>query len=343
MKKNVLKYVMLLMLVLPLGFIACDKEPEVEEADKTALTAKITEAEGVFSAADVGKLAGQYPQTAADALQNAIDAAKLINDDTEATQAQVDATVSNLQLAMTDFAALVNVEVSAANLVAYWKMDGDGADASGNSHDGVLKPGTVARFPDAVNPPMATTDRYGVADMALHFAHGSNIEVPFSADFNPDQMSISVWLNADSLIAGSTQYLMSLDIWNTWKFELPDHGKPFLTRKLSDESHLNYDANPVVLDPLKWYQVVVTTDQTTWAFYVNGVLAVEWTLETALTPIAADPLVNFVIGSFKPNDLEWDKDGWFTSFYGSMDDARIYNKALTAAEVTALWTMEDPE
>ncbi len=343
MKKNVLKYVVLIMVMLPLGFIACDDEPEVVEADKTALVAKITDAESAVADAVVGKLAGQYSQTVVDLFQSAIDAAKLINDDVEATQAQVDATVSNLQLAMDAFAAAANVEISAENLVAYWKMDGDGLDASGNSHDGVLKPGLVARFPDAADAPLAATDRYGVADMALHFAHGANIEVPYSADFNTDQMSISLWLKADSLIPGSTQYLMSLNIWNTWKFELPDHGKPFLTRKLSDDSYVDKDANPVVLEPLKWYQVVISTDQTAWSFYINGTLAVEWTLDNVATPIAADPAVNFVIGSFLPNDMEWDKSGWFTSFHGSMDDARIYDKALTTAEVTALWNMENTD
>lgn len=338
MKKNLLKYSWLIIMALTLGFTSCG-DPEVEEADKAALITKITEAEGIVSEAVVGKLAGEYPQTAVDALQTAIDAAKAINEDAEATQAQVDATVANLQLAIEAFEALVNVEISAENLVAYWKMDGDGADASGNSHDGTLKSGLTSRFPDAGALPVAATDRFGNADKALKFAHGSNIEVPYSVDLNPDQLTVSLWLKADSLIAGSTQYLMSLNIWNSWKFELPDHGKPFLTRKLSDDSHLNYDSNPVALSPDTWYHVVVATDQTSWVFYIDGTQAVEYTLENNSMPIASTD-VNFVIGSFLPNDAEWDKEGWFTSFYGTMDDGRIYDKKLSAAEVTALYTME---
>jgi hypothetical protein len=338
MKKNVLKYAWLFIFILPLGFSACGDDP-VEEADKAALVTKISDAEAVVADAVVGKLAGQFSQEAIDALNTAIDAAKAINDDELATQVAVDATVSNLQLAMDDFVALANVEISAENLVAYWKFDGDAVDASGNSHDGTLMPGLVARFPDGGDVPTAATDRYGVADMALHFAHGANVEVPFSADFNPDQMSISLWLKADS-IASVTQYLVSLNIWNCWKFELPNHGKPFLTRKLSDDSYVDKDANPVVLEGLKWYQVVISTDQTAWSFYVNGTLAVTWPLDNVATPIAADPDVNLVIGSFLPNDMEWDKAGWWTSFHGIMDDLRIYNKALTTAEVTALYAME---
>lgn len=343
MKKKMLKYAWLVMLVLPLGFFGCDDDPEEDPTDKTALVAKIADADAVIGAAEVGKMPGQYTQESVDTFQDAIDAANSINDDDNATQSMVDATTANLQIAIDTFEESVIVEISEENLVAYWKFEGDGVDASGNSHDGTLMPGLTSRFPDGGNEPAATTDRYGNAGMALHFAHGANVEVPYSNDLNPDQMTISVWMNADSLAVSRTQYIMSLNIWNTWKFELPNHGKPFLTRKLVDSTYIDKDANPFVVEPQTWYQVVIATDQTAWSFYIDGTLAVEWPLDDVATPIAADPTVDFVIGSFLPNDAEWDVAGWFTSFHGSLDDIRIYDKALTAAEVSALYSMESPE
>lgn len=342
MKALFSKYAWLLFLIVPLTFSACGDDPEEEAADKTALVALIDEAQTMIDDADIGNLAGQYPQSAVDALQVAVDAANAINDDADATQEQVDATVANLQLAIDTFEESENVEISPENLVAYWKFEGNGDDASGNGLNGTLMPGTTDRFPDGGSNPTATEDRYGESGMALHFAHGANVEVPYSDLLNPDQMSLSLWIMADSLSVSRTQYIMSLNKWNTWKFELPNHGKPFLTRKLSDESYVDKDSDPVVLEPLQWYQVIITTDQTAWKFYVNGVMAVEWPLDNVATPIAADPLVNFVIGSFLPNDAEWEVATWFTSFHGSLDDIRIYNKALTSAEVTALWNMENP-
>lgn len=342
MKNLLSKYAWILFVVIPLGFTACDDDPEEEQADKTALVAKIDEAQTILDEAEIGKQVGQYPQEAADDFQTAITAANAINDDEGATQEQVDATTANLQLAIDDFEASVNVEVSPDNLVAYWKLDGNGDDASGNGLNGTLKAGTTARFPDGGSNPMATTNRYGEEGMALHFAHGSNVEVPYSEMLNPDQMSICLWLMADSLMMSRTQYIMSLNKWNTWKFELPNHGKPFLTRKLSDESYVDKDSDPVVLEANQWYQVAITTDQTSWKFYINGVLAVDWPLDNVATPIAADPEVDFVIGSFLPNDVEWEVSSWFSSFHGSLDDIRIYNKALTEGEVTAIWNMEDP-
>lgn len=344
MKKMNLNFVWLIVALLAIGISSC-KDDEPDPADKVALAASITSAEAVYDAAEVGKLAGMYAQASADALLAAINAANAVNDNAAATQVQVDATVANLDLAVTTFEATVIVEISADNLVAYWKLAGDGADASGNGHDGTLKAGTAARFPDGGNPPMAAADRYGTAGGALHFANGANIEVPYSADFNPTNMTISVWLNTDALIAGKTQYIMSNNIWDCWKFELPDHGKPFITRKFAgtpDAKYLDKDSNPVALEALTWYNVIVAVSTTHCIFYINGDLAVDWDISDmgVTTPIADDPAVNLVIGSFKPNDLEWSVDSWFTSFHGKLDDIRMYDKALTAAEVTALYTME---
>lgn len=343
MKKNVLKIAMLLLFVLPLGFTACDKEPEVEPADKTALVAKIAEAETIHDDAVVGKLAGEYTQAVVDKLQTAIGAAKLINEDEDATQTQVDATVANLQLAIEDFQASANVEISPEFLVAYWKLAGDGEDASGNDHNGTLMVGPTDRFPDGGTAPQPAADRYGDAGQALHFAHGSNVQVPFSDDLNPDEMTISVWLNADSLSVSRTQYIMSLNIWNTWKFELPHHGKPYITRKLSDDVYLNFDSNPVSLEPLTWYQVITTIDSEKCHFYIDGVHVVEYDIPSTAKPVTADPAVDLVIGTFLPNEEDWDIDTWFTSFHGMLDDIRIYSKALTASEVEALYNMEKTE
>jgi hypothetical protein len=250
-----LSFIWLIVALLSVGVFSC-KDDEPDPADKVALAASITAAEAVYDAAVVGKLAGQYLQASVDALETAINAAKAVNDDDAATQVQVDATVANLDLAVTTFEATVIVEISADNLVAYWKLAGDGVDASGNGHDGTLKAGTAARFPDGGNPPQAAADRYGTAGGALHFAHGANVEVPYSADFNPTNMTISAWVKVDSLIPTRVQYIMSLNIWDTWKFEWNMAAQPGFTRKVAD-GYAEHDAN-VALEALTWYHVIVT-------------------------------------------------------------------------------------
>ncbi|MCY9656435.1 glycoside hydrolase family 9 protein [Paenibacillus chondroitinus] len=63
------------------------------EVDKAQLVASISSAETLYANAVVGTQTGQYPQSAKDIFKTAIDAAKAVNDNTSATQAQVDSQV----------------------------------------------------------------------------------------------------------------------------------------------------------------------------------------------------------------------------------------------------------
>lgn len=74
-------------------------------ADKAALSAAITVAEGVYDAAEEGDKAGQYPVGSKAILMAAIDAAKAVLNDVNATQAQVDSAVETLNGAVDAFNA----------------------------------------------------------------------------------------------------------------------------------------------------------------------------------------------------------------------------------------------
>lgn len=95
-----------------LSFNACNKDDNKDntpdKADKAALQAEIATAEKLLSDAVIGTEEGQYPQSAADALSKAIDDAKKVNLDEEATQAQVDSAVSALKSAEKKFSESVN-------------------------------------------------------------------------------------------------------------------------------------------------------------------------------------------------------------------------------------------
>ncbi|WP_179232897.1 beta-L-arabinofuranosidase domain-containing protein [Paenibacillus rigui] len=91
--------------------IAVGKGDDV--VDKTALTSAITNAQSHYDAAIVGTLPGQYPQAAKDALGVAINAAKAVKDNPNATQSQVDSAAAALGSAVDTFKAAVIKEVSA--------------------------------------------------------------------------------------------------------------------------------------------------------------------------------------------------------------------------------------
>jgi len=79
----------------------------VSVVDKTTLTATINNAQDLYDAAVVGTEPGQYPQEAKDELYAAINAAKAVRDDPDATQAQVDSAVIALNEAVDIFKAAV--------------------------------------------------------------------------------------------------------------------------------------------------------------------------------------------------------------------------------------------
>ena len=84
-----------------------DENPTPTPVDKAPLAAKIAEAEDLLEAAEVGTAPGQYPEEAYNTFEAAINAAKAVNDDEDATQAEVDAAVEALEDAIAAFEASV--------------------------------------------------------------------------------------------------------------------------------------------------------------------------------------------------------------------------------------------
>jgi phi13 family phage major tail protein len=85
-----------------------DTSPVV--VDKSALIATIGEAEDLLAGATVGTGIGEYPQEAYDTFSDAIDAAQAVVDDENATQAQVDAALATLAVAVSAFEATIITE-----------------------------------------------------------------------------------------------------------------------------------------------------------------------------------------------------------------------------------------
>jgi len=89
------------------------KIPDQQVVDKSALAAAISYAETLFNEAVVGPDVGQYPQEAKDAFGVAINEAKAVYNNPNATQSQVDNAVTALNIAVDTFKASVNKEVTA--------------------------------------------------------------------------------------------------------------------------------------------------------------------------------------------------------------------------------------
>ena len=143
--------------------------------DKTALQDSITVATALHDNTVEGVKPGEYPAGSKATLQTAIDAAQAVYDDAASTQGEITSATANLHAAMDTYRGLVNTEISAANLMGFWKFNGNPADSSGNGRDGAVMQGHAFY---GAGTPVLTPDRFGRANMCYHFDKGGNIEVP---------------------------------------------------------------------------------------------------------------------------------------------------------------------
>jgi hypothetical protein len=342
----------LLALLIPLTmgivFSGCkeDEEP-CTPGDKTELGQTIDEAQDLHDNAVEGTNPGEYVAGSKEALQLAINLAKAVYDSPCPTQTELDNTTTALQAAMDAFEELKITDVNPDALVAHWLFNGDANDASGNGHNGTVSAG----YPSwGGGMPELAEDRHGMADYCYYFLKGGNIVVPNSPSFNPPDLTISVWMKLDTLWPHN--YFISNDIWHCWKFQVPEHLKPFFTRKLTgeggDDVYVDKDANPVTLDdPFKWQHVVMTFTNQKLTFYIDGEKAVEWTDFPAGTPQDPHDGIDLCIGQALPTaafssdpDDQHAWKAWTGYFKGWLDDLRIYNEVLTEAQVKSLYDYE---
>jgi hypothetical protein len=224
---------------------------------------------------------------------------------------------------------------STNGLFAYYPFNGSASDASGNGNDGI--PSQVTLVPD----------RLGLSGAAYEF-NGSNsvITIPSLSSTNLTELTLSVWLQP--FAAPSVQG----DIINKWRgfsYSLEDYSLTLgsdLRVVFGNGLHGNgYSALPNHcaitstnrLSLGRWSQIVATLDTSgTARMWVNGVLAAQDNVLQLLPP-ATEPvrIGQLLLATNSPYN-----GAILDSFSGAIDDVRIYNRALSAAEVQQLYFAE---
>ncbi len=337
---------LLIPLTIGIAFSGCkEDEDPCTPGDKTALGQAITDAQQVHDDAVEGTNPGEYLDGSKAELQTAIDFAQVVYDGQCPTQAQLDSAEAALAAALEAFEAKKITDVNPAALVAHWLFNGDGLDASGNGHDGTAEAG-YSKWGGGT--PALAEDRHGNADYCYFFQKGANFVVSQSTALNPPDMSISLWMKVDTLWPHG--YFLSNDIWHAWKFQVPEHFKPFFTRHIdlddgSGEAHINEDSGfPLDWEPAKWQHLAITYTKGKLVFYVDGNLVREADIAEG-APLEPHSGIDFCIGQGLPtaaydsdDDHQWAE--WIGYFKGWMDDIRIYNEVLTTAQVKSLYDYE---
>ena len=194
-----------------------------------------------------------------------------------------------------------------SGLVAYYPFSGNSNDTSGNGNNATVYGATL------------TADRSGNQNSAYAFNGSSYIQTPVSSNSKP--LSFSVWFKPD--VATGNVAIVDSDISTQYGHSLYIADGAASSRNLSIEYHNGLYNTAFTLNAGQWYHAVVVLSDTM-KLYVNGV-QVASSLYSGTTFDGS----TFRLGRHNA------ADPWF--FTGAMDDARFYNRAITSAEVTALY------
>jgi uncharacterized protein (TIGR02145 family) len=207
-------------------------------------------------------------------------------------------------------------------LVAYYPFTGNAGDSSGNGNHGTVNGATL------------TTDRFGNSGKAYSF-DGINDYIVISNSFYniSTSHSMNMWVSVNNVSLGG-QYL-----WNTiphgaeafvynWNDIIDNKVTYCLGNGTSGNWTITCGNQKVFLTstPSQWKMFTLTYENNAWKIYINGQLSQEFSNSNLPSGI-----YSLIFGDIEqPNNHE--------SLDGKLDDIRIYNRALTQAEITYLAT-----
>lgn len=216
---------------------------------------------------------------------------------------------------------------AAADLVAHYMLDGTGADASGNGHNGTVHGG-----------PTAGPDRFSTPNSALYFDGVDDYVDIEQLLFNGNDMTIAFWAKA---IGEQNTYGVMVSQGH-WGADSPyDTGLAFqLGYPYSNNSvfiwgnnaggehswqYLFFDVN--LRSDESWHHYAATKEGDTVRIYLDG--SIKNTSTTGLV---------FSSYGFNIGRDTYNEDHNHRSFNGAIDDLYVYNRALSEAEILALST-----
>jgi hypothetical protein len=215
------------------------------------------------------------------------------------------------------------------NLVAHYPFDGNGDDASGNGHHATVHGAT----------PITLSNGDGIYEFD---GVDDYIQLPDESSFDLTSFTMSFRMMLPSLPMSEGPYVSDPGewvlfskgpVWGNYRLYVKRWGGSTTGALIYHHTDAggSYSSgswtSPATISPgASWRHVTITFDGTL-RIYVNG-----WLLQTetsvAVPLMNNDPVMIGKASDGEANDL----------FTGQMNSFRIYNRALTAAEVTALYS-----
>jgi prepilin-type N-terminal cleavage/methylation domain-containing protein len=206
-------------------------------------------------------------------------------------------------------------------LVGYWPMD-EGAGSSTQDMSGNGNTGTWSGTPVGTNNTYYTQGKIGsYAGMWSPYISGNStyINVPIDTSLEPSQVTVSEWVNQPANMQPG--YRWTGIQYGTGYYIIIDQTS--LTWNIQCGSSCGVGVGATIPAYNSWYLLTGTWDGHTADIYVNGKPISSSTAAGSLTYVSP----TFSIG----------KNGNAAASAVSLDDVRIYNRALSAAEIQALY------
>lgn len=210
--------------------------------------------------------------------------------------------------------------VPGSGLVGSWTFNGNANDTSGSGMNGSVVGATL------------TTGENGQSNGAYSFNGTSNyISLATSAPLNfaTGQFTVSAWVNLSTLPAVSTWYdILSSTGAGDWSFGVNTTAAGVGRSMMTKISQTDAPAGPTV-DQNTWKLLTAVytygPSPSTVSYYLDGVFSstVSWN--------------HSAFGSFAPGTKRIGSRSASGYFRGSIDDIKVYNRALTAPEVASMF------
>jgi hypothetical protein len=227
-----------------------------------------------------------------------------------------------------DYTALITpepVNPGTDGLVAYYALENDALDASGNGLDG-----TIVGEPVFVEGPAG----YG---MALDF-DGVDDVVELGQFDVVGQITLAAWIRADDFEINDARIISKANEWggNDHWWMLSTISETSLRFRLKTDD--GQDTATLISDPAleagAWAHIAASWDGSTMRLYKDGVEVASQ--EKGGTAVAVDPAVSVAIGS-QPSDAFASDPSHVAKFFdGLIDEVAIYDRALSELEVLYL-------
>jgi len=214
----------------------------------------------------------------------------------------------------------LDTDTSREGMVAHWKLDGNADDSVGVNH------GTV------YGNPVWTV---GKVDGALDFDGGDYVDCGNDSSLNlTNNFSISVWLNledAEPVLPVCKGNVPAYALGGAYNILcMPGNGIVRFYVRDSNDTYSNYAIAAVPLN--QWTHVVGTFSDGIITIYTNGVSEPNISLGTPTIHSNDEPLGIGATG-----------DGSASFFRGTVDDVRIYDRALSEEEAQELMDLATPD